>query len=364
MHMNKEIIKKRIRAVRHELVKRNIDCLIVTKPANVTYTTGFLGGDSWAAITRGKVYLLTDSRYTEQARGECPDCTIVERTGLMSEAVAKLVKRLKSVKMVTVEKSLSLAEFGGLKKHVKVRIKPVANVIETIRGSKDSMEIKTIEAAGSIAAQALRQALGYIKPGITECELAGMLDFQIRNRGATNSFETIVAFGSNASRPHHQPCRKKLKRKDTILIDFGAKYKGYCSDITRCFIVGRPTAFYRKVYDVVEQAQGAAIKMIKAWVKMKEVDAAARKVIKDNDLPVYGHGTGHGLGLEIHESPFLKVQSKGNLKAGMVITIEPGVYIPGKLGVRIEDDVLVTEDGSKILTRKCPHSPLLLCNKS
>ena len=358
--MNKEIIQKRIRAVRRELNKRNIDCLIVSKPANVTYTTGFLGDDSWAVITRSKVYFLTDSRYTEQARGECPDCTIVERIDLMAEAVGKLVKRLKSVQAVTVEKSLSLTDFGALKKHVKVRIKSVANIIETIRGKKDSTEIKAIEAAASISTKALEQTLCHIKPGMTESELAGMLDFQIRKLGGTNSFETIVAFGPNASRPHHQPGRKKLKRKDTVLIDFGAKYKGYCSDITRCFVIGRPTAYYQKVYDVVEQAQSAAIKIIKAGVKMKRVDTAAREVIEDNNLPVYGHGTGHGLGLEIHESPFLKVQSKGTLQAGQVITIEPGIYIPGKLGVRIEEDVLVTETGSRILTRKCPHSPLLL----
>ena len=363
MGVNKEILKKRIRTIRRELSNRNIDCLIVTKPANVTYTTGFLGDDSWAVVTKGKVYFLTDSRYTEQARGECPYCMIVERTGLMDEAVAKLVKKLKSVQTVTVEKSISLADFGALKKHVKARLKSVADVIETIRSSKDGMEIKAIEAAASIATQGLEKSLRYIKPGVTESELAGMLDYQIRKLGATNSFETIVAFGPNASRPHHQPSGKKLKQKDTVLIDFGAKYNGYCSDITRCFVVGSPTAFYTKVCDVVEQAQAAAIQMIKAGVKMKDVDTAARTVIKDNDLPVYGHGTGHGLGLEIHESPFLKVQSKGRLKAGEVITIEPGIYIPGKLGVRIEDDVLVTEGGCRILTRKCPHWPLLAGSK-
>lgn len=357
--MNEEIITKRIRAIRLQLSKKNIDCLIVTKPANVTYTTGFLGDDSWAAITKTKVYLLTDSRFTEQAYVECPDCVIVERTGLMAEAVGKLLKKLKSVRAVTVEQSISLAGFEALKKHVKVRIKSAENIIETIRSSKDSREISTIEAAALIASKALKIALCHIKPGITESELAGMLDFQIRKLGATNSFETIVAFGPNASRPHHQPGGKKLKKKDTILIDFGAKYKGYCSDITRCFVVGRAAAYYKKVYDVVEKAQSAAINQIRAGVGMKEVDAAARGVIKDNDLPVYGHGTGHGLGLEIHESPFLKAESKGPLKAGQVITIEPGVYIPGKLGVRIEDDVLVTGGGCRILTHKCPHAPFL-----
>jgi Xaa-Pro aminopeptidase len=360
--MNRDVIKKRIKAIRRELNSRKINCLIVTKPANVTYTTGFLGDDSWALITRGGVYLLTDSRYTEQAQSECPRCTIIERSNSLAEAVAKLVKKLKSVAAsggVTVEKSTSLADFGELKKHVKARPKSVANVIETIRSNKDGSEITAIKDAARIAAQSLKRTLRYIKPGTTESELAGMLDFQIRKLGATNSFPTIVAFGPNASRPHHQPSRKKLKQKDTVLIDFGSKYKGYCSDITRCFVVGKPTHFYQKVYDVVEQAQAAAIKMIKAGVKITAVDAAAREVIDKNDLPVYGHGTGHGLGLEIHESPFLKADSKGKLKAGQVITIEPGLYMPGKLGVRIEDDVLVTETGCKILTRSCPHSPLL-----
>ncbi len=357
--MNRDVIKKRIKAIRRELNKRNIDCLIATKPANVTYTTGFLGDDSWAAITKGNVYLLTDSRYTEQAQSECPYCTIIERSDSLSELVSKLVKKLKSVRTVTVEKSTSLADFEALRKHAEARPKSIANVIETVRSSKAVSEITAIKTAARIAAQALKRTLRYIKPGVTESELAGMLDFQIRKLGATNSFPTIIAFGPNASRPHHQPSRKKLKQKDTVLIDFGAKYKGYCSDITRCFVVGRPTAFYQKVYDVVEQAQAAAIKMIKAGVKITHVDAAAREVIDKNDLPVYGHGTGHGLGLEIHESPFLKVDAKGTLQAGQVITIEPGLYIPGKLGVRIEDDVLVTETGCRILTRNCPHSPLM-----
>ncbi|MHC4542730.1 MAG: M24 family metallopeptidase, partial [Planctomycetota bacterium] len=142
-------------------------------------------------------------------------------------------------------------------------------------------------------------------------------------------------------------------------IDFGARYKGYCSDITRCFTIGGMTALYKRVYDVVEQAQAAAIKAIKAGVKITQVDAAARDVIDKSGLPVYGHGTGHGFGLEIHESPFLKADAKGTLEAGQVITIEPGIYMPGKLGVRVEDDILVTNTGHKILTRNCPHSPFL-----
>jgi Xaa-Pro aminopeptidase len=357
--MNKEIIQKRIKKIRRELKKKKISCLIITKPANVTYTTGFLGDDSWAAITKNNVYLLTDSRYTEQAQSECPSCKILERTDSLAKLVAELVKKQKSIRSITVEKSISLANFEALKKHVKARLKSVANVIETVRSIKDKSEIKNIETSASIAAQALKQTLRYIKPGVTENEIAGTLNFQMRKLGATNGFPTIVAFGPNASRPHHQPSQKKLKQKDTVLVDFGAKHKGYCSDITRCFAVGKPTAFYQKVYDVVEQAQAAAIKMVKAGAKMKLIDAAPREVIRKNDLPVYGHGSGHGFGLEIHETPFLKPETTDVLKAGQVLTIEPGVYIPGKLGVRIEDDVLVTETGCRILTRKCPHSPLL-----
>jgi Xaa-Pro aminopeptidase len=233
------------------------------------------------------------------------------------------------------------------------------NVIEPVRSVKDQSELAAIRTAASISTRALRQTLPYIKPGVTESELAGMLDFQIRKLWARNSFETIVAFGPNASRPHHQPGRRKLKKKDTILIDFGARYKGYCSDITRCFALGGMTALYRKVYDVVEQAQAASIRAIKPGVKLTQVDAAARRVIEESGLPVYGHGTGHGFGLQIHETPFLKPQAKGKLEAGQVLTIEPGIYMPGKLGVRIEDDILVTETGHKILTRQCPHSPVL-----
>jgi len=357
--MKSPVIKQRIAAIQRQLIKRKISCLVLTKPANVTYATGFLGEDSWAVITKGGVYLLTDSRYTEQAQGECHYCTIIKRTDSLPQALAELVKKLKTIRSVTVEASTSLDDFRHLRKTIKGRLKSAANIIETLRSIKDGSEVAAIKVAASIAAKALKQTLPHIKPGVTESELAGLLDFEIRKPGGTSSFETIVAFGPNASRPHHRPTTRKLKGKDTILIDFGAKYKGCCSDITRCFMLGNRTAFYEKVYDVVEQAQDAAIKMVKAGVEIVKVDSAAREVIRKSGLPVYGHGTGHGLGLEIHELPFLKAESKGRLKAGQIITIEPGVYIPGKIGVRIEDDILVTATGCEILTRNCPHLFLL-----
>ena len=240
--------------------------------------------------------------------------------------------------------------YEKLKKDVKARIKPVTGIIEGVRECKDAGEVRAISRAAKIAWEGLSQTLGGLEAGMTESQAAGLLDFQICNIGGRSSFDTIVAFGANASRPHHQPGRKKLKTNDTILIDFGAKYKGYCSDLTRCFVFGAAGKFYHKVYLAVLEAQRAAIKVVAAGVKMSRVDSAAREVLVGYDLPLYGHGTGHGLGLEVHEKPVVASSAKGTLRAGEVITIEPGVYIPGKLGVRIEDDVLVTESGCKILS--------------
>jgi Xaa-Pro aminopeptidase len=348
----KEVITKiRVAAVRRHLNREKIDCLVLTKPANVTYVTQFKGDDSWAIITRRMVYLLTDSRYAEQAQAECRRCKVVERTGPITEATTKLVQKLKSVNTVHVEASTSLGDFQALKKRTRVRLRTAAGIIEAVRTTKDKTEIMVIRSAARIANSALRLVLPRTKPGITENELAGALDFEIRKLGARNSFETIVAFGANASRPHHQPGRRKLRKNDSILIDFGARYNGYCSDLTRCLTVGKPSPLYKKVYQAVRQAQAAAIEMVKPGVDVLQVDQAARSVIRNARLPVYGHGTGHGLGLEIHEGPVVSKEGKGKLEAGMVLTIEPGVYVPGRLGVRIEDDILVTASGYKILSR-------------
>jgi Xaa-Pro aminopeptidase len=352
--MNESAIKKRSKIIRRRLSENKIDCLIVTKPANVTYVTGFSGDDSWAVITSRKVYLITDSRYTEQAEKECRQCGIIERKKPMVEAAGGLLRKLKYVRTIAVEKTTSIATLEGLKKHIGRRVKPAGNIIEAARSSKDADEVAAVKAAVRIAAKALEQAIRHVKPGISENELAGMLDLQVRRLGARNSFETIVAFGSNASRPHHQPGTRRLRKDDTILIDFGVRYRNYCCDLTRCFAVGRLNPFYEKVYNAVQEAQAAAVKMVKAGVEIRKIDAAAREVIRRYNLPVYEHGTGHGLGLEVHEGPAVSSQSEGELKAGEIVTIEPAVYMPGKLGVRIEDDVLVKEDGFEILSRNCP----------
>jgi len=357
--MSDSAIKKRNKIIRRWLSKDKIDCLVVTKPANVTYVTGFSGDDSWAVITGRKAYLITDSRYTEQAEKECRGCGIIERKKPMAEAAGGLIRKLKFVRTAAVEKTTSIAAFEGLKKSSGRRFKQAESIIEAVRSSKDEGEIAAVRTAAQIAAKALEQTIRDVRPGITENELAGLLDLQIRKLGAKNSFETIVAFGSNASRPHHQPGKRKLKKDDTVLIDFGARYKNYCCDLTRCFAVGRINPFYEKVYNAVKEAQAAAIKMVKAGAEIRRVDAAARGIIRKYNLPVYSHGTGHGVGLEVHEEPAVSSQSKGKLKAGEIITIEPAVYMPGKLGVRIEDDVLVKENGCEVLSRDCPQQLLI-----
>jgi Xaa-Pro aminopeptidase len=345
-----QIFKRRLSRVKRQLRRYGIDTLLVSAKANVTYLTGFLGDDSWAFLTPRAVYLLTDSRYTEQAVSQCHGCKIIERRESMTKAVAGLLDKYKSVKSLAVESSISIAQLRALKKNVKRRIKPLANVIETVRRAKDDYEVRAIKKAARIASQALAETLRFIKPGITESALAGEIEHQIRKLGAKVSFETIIAFGPDAARPHHSSGKRKLRKNDSVLIDFGAKVAGYCCDMTRCFPAGKPGRLFDRAYEAVRQAQSAAIAKVKAGVSLKALDEAARKVIRESGFEPHGHGTGHGLGLEVHELPIIGPNSKGRLQTGDVITIEPGIYIPGKLGVRIEDNLLVTKTGCKFLT--------------
>jgi len=352
--MDKHTYKTRLKVVRAGIARIGADCLIATKPANVTYLTGFTGEDSWAIVLPRAVALVTDSRYTEQAAAQCRFCGIFKRKETIVKTIAELLRNRRGIKTAAVEKSISLANFRSLKKNLSCRLKAAEGIVESVRRKKDPIEVSAIRAAAKIAARAFERVLRQVKPGLTENELAGIVDFEIRKAGGNNSFETIVAFGPNASRPHHQPTPRKLRKNDTVLIDFGVRLNGYCCDVTRCFSVGTPHGFYYKVYTVVKQAQAAAIRMVKAGIEISSIDAAAKEIIKKAGLPVYGHGTGHGLGLEVHELPTISGKTKGKLQTGDVITIEPAVYIPGRLGVRIEDDCLVTNNGCVVLTVTCP----------
>src|SRR3989339_416553 len=267
--MNENILNRVVKA-REGLRDKKTDALIVTTVENVRYLSGFTGDDSWLVLTPRAVYLLTDSRYTEEAQKECTDCKVVERKVSLAEQATKILGRTGGVKNVGIEGKASLAVFKALEKSIK-GLKIVSGAVESQRVIKDESEVSAIRKAAKIAAIALQKTIRFAKTGISENELAGRLDFEMRRLGAVNSFDTIAAFGPNASRPHHQPTDRKLKENDTVLIDFGAKYDGYCCDITRCFSVGKRARAYSRICDTVQKAKLAAIAKVRAGVKAADV---------------------------------------------------------------------------------------------
>jgi Xaa-Pro aminopeptidase len=361
MKMKNRIFKKRIKQVRQILAEKNFDAAILAVGANISYLSGFTGDDSWLVVTGRGLCLITDSRYTLQAKKQCPNCKIYERKVSMVQATASVLNKLAKIKTVCVEDKIEVRLFNSLRKKLIHPLKPVSNLVESLRQIKEQTEIAAISKAAKIAQAALAKTLRRVRLGITEQQLADILEFELKKFGAAPSFETIVAFGSNSAMPHYRPANRRLKKVDTILFDFGAKLNGYCCDLTRCFAVGRVNEFYGKVYRAVFAAQAAAIKAVKAGQSPKVVDAVAKKVIKFAKLPAFGHGTGHGLGLDVHELPTVSAVSKDLLQTGNVITLEPAVYIPNKFGIRIEDDVLITEKGCKVLTSSLKNDdvPLL-----
>lgn len=359
--MKNNIFKNRIKEVRKTLRGKGLDAMILTVGYDVSYLSGFWGEDSWLILTGKDVYLVTDSRYTLAAKRECPACKIYERKDSMIDAVADVLKKLSGVKIAAVEDKIELAVFKSLQKRLSIRLKVVKGLVGSVRQIKDKSEITAIRKAAALSQKILGKMLPQIRVGMSEIEVAAIVDFGLRKAGARPVFETTVAFGSNSAMPHHHPTARKLKKVDTILIDFGARLNGYCSDLTRCFAVGKVNDFYSKVYRTVFNAQANAIKNLKAGVKAKDVDAAAKEIIAAAKLPPYGHGLSHGLGLEVHEQPVVSAVSKAFLQKDNVITVEPAVYLPGEFGIRIEDDVLVTENCCRILSSplKTDKVPLL-----
>ena len=349
--MTENTLKKHVSAVVKSLKRLSFDGAVITSAANVSYLTGFSGEDSWALVLGGRVYLLTDSRYTEQALQECPNCKVIERSGDIVVEAAKIFAKSKRIKSIGVENTTSVAVYDAIRKKVGVKVRKISNVVEQVRAIKSADEIAIIRKAGKIADASLESALEQIAVGVTESQLAGAIEFEMRKRGTSVSFDTIVAFGANGSRNHHFPGSRKLKKRDTILIDFGVRYKGYCSDKTRCFAVGKPTKTYKKAYDAVADAQAVGIRAVADGASGPEIDAIVKGVIERAGFIPYAHGLGHGLGLEVHEMPSVRKECREKLRTGQVITIEPGIYVPGRFGIRIEDDILVTKTGCKILSR-------------
>jgi len=347
--------KRRIEKLRSRLKRQRIDALIVSNDANVQYLTGFTGGESTALIGRDFAVLITDFRYTEQAEAETAGSgvRIIERRGSMWRKVAAEIRRLKVGVVGFEPRSMTVQSFDELRKHLRgVELKPAGGQIEALRACKSAEEVKLIREAIRIAERAFLECRPLLKVGVTEKDVADELEWRMRRSGAEcAAFPVIVAFGERAALPHARPTDRKLRPDEMILIDWGARFRGYNCDLTRVLFTGRIPQRFRARYKAVIEAQRRAILRIKHGASAAHVFDGALKSLKRHRLGnKFRHGLGHGVGLCVHEEPTLSARAKGILRAGMVVTVEPGVYFRGWGGIRVEDMVQVTRGGCRVLT--------------
>jgi Xaa-Pro aminopeptidase len=378
--------------LREALRAANLDGLVVTHLPNVFYLTNFLGTAGIAVVMRERLYLILDFRYSAAARelwdtpSGCPDAEIVPVEGSYDETLAALLRKLKPSRVGVEGTTLSLHRAHDLAQRMGATLdlgsgsaavvaqgfSPVSpdalslvsteGVVERLRLVKDAHEIEMLRRGAVLLSAVALDVIADAKAGLTEQELAAKIDWRIKSAGFERcSFETIVASGPNSALPHAHPGARTLREGDLVVLDFGGVYGGYCVDLTRTVALGEPDAEMQRVYDAVLEAQRAAIAAVKPAVRAGDVDAAARETLGRHQLAeAFGHSTGHGLGVEIHETPRIGPRREATggtpappdeaIEPGMVFTIEPGAYLPGWGGVRIEDDVLVTSDGVEVLT--------------
>jgi Xaa-Pro aminopeptidase len=343
--------------LRSQLDRHGLDALLVTHLPNLRYLCGFTGSAGALLLTQGGSHFFTDGRYTEQAQSEVQGAKLViGKKGPLAAAADWIGARRRKASCrsgVEVE-HLSAAAYARLKAsfpgHIKLRGAPP--LVEQMRMVKDAQEVKKIRAAVLLGSSLFDRLLEVIRPGAAELEVAAELEYAAAKGGAEGmSFPTIIASGKRSALPHGRASRQPLPASGFVVCDFGVILDGYCSDMTRTLYVGRPPAEARRFYDAVLAAQQSAVEAVAAGRSPEHVDQAARKLLQKGGLAKYfTHSTGHGVGLEIHEAPRLAAGQKELLRSGMVITAEPGAYIPGKWGVRIEDMVLVTDSGCDVLT--------------
>ena len=351
----------RCQKVRRFLTSKNLDALLISNPVNVRYLSGFTGGDSMLVLCRDGATLLSDGRFTLQIEEECPDIDDVHirpTSESMPTAIAKVYGKSKSGRLGVEAESLTLGEHERIAdKLPKAEIVPTRGVVETLRQIKDRSEIDAIRKAIDAAACAFEDVLSNLRREQTEIDIRNEIEHQMKLHGAEDkSFPTIVAAGARAALTHAVPSSQKISGHPMLLVDWGAVVDGYMSDLTRV-VVFSPTKKLRTIYETVLKAQLAAIDAIKPGKTSEEIDAVARNIIKDAGFgKAFNHGLGHSLGLEIHEGPRLRSDHQTVLKPGMVLTVEPGIYLKGWGGVRIEDDVLVTKTGCEVLSRHVPRS--------
>ena len=338
--------------LRQALIDNNLDALLITNDYNRRYMTGFTGTAGVAVVTKTDAVLITDFRYTEQATTQVKDFRIVQHSGPIFAEVANQVALMGAKSLGFEKDSMTYSTFEFYKSAVNADFVPVSGLIEKIRLIKTEEEINIIKAACEIADNAFTHILGFIEPGKTELEVSNELEFFMRKQGATSSsFDIIVASGLRSALPHGVATDKVIEKGDFVTLDFGALYNGYISDITRTVAVGQPSDKLVDMYNAVLESQLLAVEKVGPGMTGIEADAIARNYLKSKGYgEAFGHSTGHGIGLEVHEGPGLSFRSETVLEPNMVVTIEPGVYLPGIGGVRIEDDILITATGNEKLT--------------
>jgi Xaa-Pro aminopeptidase len=367
---SRDILAARHAKLRQSLVAADLDGLVVTHLPNVFYLTNFLGTAGIAVMMRDRLHLLLDFRYSGAAKEfwdtphGCPDADIVAVERTYDETLIALIKRLQPKRLGIEGTNVPVNRATHLTRSIGTGTEVVAtdSVVERLRLVKDAHEIDMLRRGAQLLSPVAVDVIGDAKPGMKEQELAAKIDWRIKSAGFERcSFETIVASGPNSARPHAHAGARVLQEGDLVVLDFGGVYGGYCVDLTRTVAIGQPDAEMVRVYQAVLEAQTAAIAAVKPGVTAGDIDAAARGTLARHGLAeAFGHSTGHGLGVEIHETPRIgpRREAVGDspaapdeaIEPGMVFTIEPGAYLPGWGGVRIEDDVLVTSDGVEVLT--------------
>lgn len=345
---------RRCRAALKSARKAGCGALLVTKPVNVRYLSGFPGEDSWALVAPSGRILVTDSRFAEEAGRSCPRWSLHLRKGSIAEETADIIAGMGLAAGFEAE-HLPVAVFEKMSERLAGRadFRPTRGIVEALRCIKDECEVRAIRQSAAVAVRAFGRALLDANVEDSENDFAAALEYHMRLEGASGAaFPTIVAREPNSSLPHARPSSDRLCDAPSFLVDWGARLGGYNSDLTRLVAPGKVSPRIKRIWKAVTEARKAALNRIRAGVKASSVDAAARKVIADAGFAeFFGHGLGHGVGLEVHEQPVLSPRAAGRLRTGMVVTVEPGIYLPGEGGVRLEDTVLVTDRGAKILTR-------------
>lgn len=332
------------------LEEKNIDALLVSDGYNMRYFSGFTGATGYLLVTKKSKYLFTDSRYTIAAKAQAPDYTVIEVDA--NRDYCKEINTVIDAENLTTlgfeAKRVAYSEYASLNEKLKIKeLVALGGELAKLRRIKTKEEIDLLRQAEHIGDVAFSEIIKEIRPGMTELEIAAKLEYIMKINGAEKlSFESIVASGVNSSKPHAEPGRRKVELGDFITMDFGCVYEGYCSDMTRTVVLGKASEKQKEIYNTVLKAQLAVLDMLKPGLPGKAYDKVARDIIYSAGYEgCFGHGLGHSVGLEIHEDPRFSMIEEDVIEAGMIMTVEPGIYIPDFGGVRIEDMVVITENG-------------------